>query len=153
MMTFEQRCEAFNKLYPDILKQSLGANSPFDELKTLLKELFTERVIKSQDEFNALTQSLVALGQSVTATSAQSAISLITEGELNEAKIRLLEAQIATEAKKPALIARQTTQIDDNKRIEAAKVAQSYSFGLAAGGLDIPQEVYDWVKQKVTAIG
>ncbi|EJV0566268.1 hypothetical protein N5382_001760, partial [Campylobacter coli] len=53
---------------------------------------------------------------------------------------------------KPALIARQTAQIDDNLRIEAAKVTQNVQFGYCAGGLDIPQEIMKLVKEKIKNI-
>ncbi|EKA1247229.1 hypothetical protein OJ890_001824, partial [Campylobacter coli] len=52
----------------------------------------------------------------------------------------------------PALIARQTAQIDDNLRIEAAKVTQNVQFGYCAGGLDIPQEIMKLVKEKIENI-
>ncbi|EHZ5037951.1 hypothetical protein K5991_001709 [Campylobacter coli] len=67
-------------------------------------------------------------------------------------KEKLLQAQTETEKTKPALIARQTAQIDDNLRIEAAKVTQSVQFGYCTGGLDIPQEIMKFVKEKIENI-
>lgn len=74
------------------------------------------------------------------------------ENELNAEKALLLRAQTETEKAKPALIARQTSQIDDNLRIEAAKVTQSVQFGYYTGGLDIPQEIMKLVKEKIENI-
>ncbi len=67
-------------------------------------------------------------------------------------KEKLLQAQTETEKAKPVLIARQTAQIDDNLRIEAAKVTQSVQFGYCTGGLDIPQEIMNLVKEKIENI-
>ncbi|ELD3928567.1 hypothetical protein QJI15_000001, partial [Campylobacter coli] len=47
---------------------------------------------------------------------------------------------------------RQTAQINDNLRIEAAKVTQSVQFGYCTGGLDIPQEIMKLVKEKIENI-
>ena len=74
------------------------------------------------------------------------------ENELNAEKALLLRAQTETEKAKPALIARQTAQINDNLRIEAAKVTQSVQFGYCTGGLDIPQEIMKLVKEKIENI-
>ncbi|EAK7288164.1 hypothetical protein FAC79_06320 [Campylobacter lari] len=74
------------------------------------------------------------------------------ERNISIEKINLLKAQTETEKKKPALIDRQRKQIDDMLRIEAAKVAQGYSFGLSAGGLEIPKELEAWVREKIENI-
>lgn len=74
------------------------------------------------------------------------------ERNISIEKINLLKAQTETEKKKPALIVRQQEQIDDMLRIEMAKVAQGYSFGLSAGGLEIPKELEAWVREKIENI-
>ncbi|HEG8506852.1 TPA: hypothetical protein SF295_001739, partial [Campylobacter coli] len=62
------------------------------------------------------------------------------------------QAQTETEKANANLVKRQTAQINDNLRIEAAKVTQSVQFGYCTGGLDIPQEIMKLVKEKIENI-
>ncbi|WP_348518124.1 hypothetical protein [Campylobacter sp. CCS1377] len=149
---YNERLKAFESIYPSILKMSLGENSPLAELKTMLEDFSKNDVIKGEDKFKTLAQTMMTLSQSVIAQSQNTALNMILQGdenELNAEKIKLIQAQIETEKKKPQLIARQTAQIDDNLRIETAKIAQGYCFGLSAGGLEIPKEIEEWVKEKI----
>ncbi|HFQ6674481.1 TPA: hypothetical protein ACGUAR_001845, partial [Campylobacter jejuni] len=147
--------EAFKEIYPQILEMSLAEKSPFGEFKKLLEQFGNDNVIRNDQQFQSLAQALVSVGQTIVAQSQNTALSMILQGdenELNAEKALLLRAQTETEKAKPALIARQTSQIDDNLRIEAAKVTQSVQFGYCTGGLDIPQEIMKLVKEKIENI-
>ncbi|EAL8920925.1 hypothetical protein DYX31_03950 [Campylobacter jejuni] len=150
-----KRLEAFKEIYPQILEMSLAEKSPFGEFKKLLEQFGNDNVIRNDQQFQSLAQALVSVGQTIVAQSQNTALSMILQGdenELNAEKALLLRAQTETEKAKPALIARQTSQIDDNLRIEAAKVTQSVQFGYCTGGLDIPQEIMKLVKEKIENI-
>ncbi|EAI6101800.1 hypothetical protein ACP0SJ_02360 [Campylobacter jejuni] len=152
---YNKRLEAFKEIYPQILEMSLAEKSPFGEFKKLLEQFGNDNVIRNDQQFQSLAQALVSVGQTIVAQSQNTALSMILQGdenELNAEKALLLRAQTETEKAKPALIARQTSQIDDNLRIEAAKVTQSVQFGYCAGGLDIPQEIMKLVKEKIENI-
>ncbi|EHZ5075621.1 hypothetical protein K6A54_001853 [Campylobacter coli] len=152
---YNKRLKAFKEIYPQILEMSLAEKSPFGEFKKLLEQFGNDNVIRNDQQFQSLAQALVSVGQTIVAQSQNTALSMILQGdenELNAEKALLLRAQTETEKAKPALIARQTSQIDDNLRIEAAKVTQSVQFGYCAGGLDIPQEIMKLVKEKIENI-
>ncbi|HIH2207775.1 TPA: hypothetical protein ACYKKX_000134 [Campylobacter jejuni] len=152
---YNKRLEAFKEIYPQILEMSLAEKSPFGEFKKLLEQFGNDNVISNDQQFQSLAQALVSVGQTIVAQSQNTALSMILQGdenELNAEKALLLKAQTETEKAKPALIARQTSQIDDNLRIEAAKVTQSVQFGYCTGGLDIPQEIMKLVKEKIENI-
>ncbi|EAI1226215.1 hypothetical protein EGS04_08645 [Campylobacter jejuni] len=152
---YNKRLEAFKEIYPQILEMSLAEKSPFGEFKKLLEQFGNDNVIRNDQQFQSLAQALVSVGQTIVAQSQNTALSMILQGdenELNTEKALLLRAQTETEKAKPALIARQTSQIDDNLRIEAAKVTQSVQFGYCTGGLDIPQEIMKLVKEKIENI-
>ncbi|EDO9469405.1 hypothetical protein GUU29_07065 [Campylobacter coli] len=152
---YNKRLKAFKEIYPQILEMSLAEKSPFGEFKKLLEQFGNDNVIRNDQQFQSLAQALVSVGQTIVAQSQNTALSMILQGdenELNAEKALLLRAQTETEKAKPALIARQTSQIDDNLRIEAAKVTQSVQFGYCAGGLDIPQEIMKLVKEKIKNI-
>ncbi|EAH6160323.1 hypothetical protein ACJQNG_000657 [Campylobacter jejuni] len=152
---YNKRLEAFKEIYPQILEMSLAEKSPFGEFKKLLEQFGNDNVIRNDQQFQSLAQTLVSVGQTIVAQSQNTALSMILQGdenELNAEKALLLRAQTETEKAKPALIARQTSQIDDNLRIEAAKVTQSVQFGYCTGGLDIPQEIMKLVKEKIENI-
>ncbi|EEP3611696.1 hypothetical protein ACNF7S_00045 [Campylobacter coli] len=152
---YNKRLEAFKEIYPQILEMSLAEKSPFGEFKKLLEQFGNDNVIRNDQQFQSLAQALVSVGQTIVAQSQNTALSMILQGdenELNAEKALLLKAQTETEKAKPALIARQTAQIDDNLRIEAAKVTQSVQFGYCTGGLDIPQEIMSLVKEKIENI-
>ncbi len=152
---YNKRLEAFKEIYPQILEMSLAEKSPFGEFKKLLEQFGNDNVIRNDTQFQSLAQALVSVGQTIVAQSQNTALSMILQGdenELNAEKALLLRAQTETEKAKPALIARQTSQIDDNLRIEAAKVTQSVQFGYCTGGLDIPQEIMKLVKEKIENI-
>ncbi|HED6594868.1 TPA: hypothetical protein R5Z00_000023 [Campylobacter coli] len=152
---YNKRLEAFKEIYPQILEMSLAEKSPFGEFKKLLEQFGNENVIRNDQQFQSLAQALVSVGQTIVAQSQNTALSMILQGdenELNAEKALLLKAQTETEKAKPALISRQTAQIDDNLRIEAAKVTQSVQFGYCTGGLDIPQEIMSLVKEKIENI-
>ncbi|EEL0642899.1 hypothetical protein QWR46_001715 [Campylobacter coli] len=152
---YNKRLEAFKEIYPQILEMSLAEKSPFGEFKKLLEQFGNDNVIRNDQQFQSLAQALVSVGQTIVAQSQNTALSMILQGdenELNAEKALLLRAQTETEKAKPALIARQTSQIDDNLRIEAAKVTQSVQFGYCTGGLDIPQEIISLVKEKIENI-
>ncbi|EIF9291987.1 hypothetical protein LF091_001031 [Campylobacter jejuni] len=152
---YNKRLEAFKEIYPQILEMSLAEKSPFGEFKKLLEQFGNDNVIRNDQQFQSLAQALVSVRQTIVAQSQNTALSMILQGdenELNAEKALLLRAQTETEKAKPALIARQTSQIDDNLRIEAAKVTQSVQFGYCTGGLDIPQEIMKLVKEKIENI-
>ncbi|EAK7913905.1 hypothetical protein JTL19_03760 [Campylobacter coli] len=152
---YNKRLKAFKEIYPQILEMSLAQKSPFGEFKKLLEQFGNDNVIRNDQQFQSLAQALVSVGQTIVAQSQNTALSMILQGdenELNAEKALLLRAQTETEKAKPALIARQTAQIDDNLRIEAAKVTQSVQFGYCTGGLDIPQEIMKLVKEKIKNI-
>ncbi|ECH5257807.1 hypothetical protein GA437_09220 [Campylobacter coli] len=152
---YNKRLEAFKEIYPQILEMSLAEKSPFGEFKKLLEQFGNDNVIRNDQQFQSLAQALVSVGQTIVAQSQNTALSMILQGdenELNAEKALLLRAQTETEKAKPALIDRQTAQIDDNLRIEAAKVTQSVQFGYCTGGLDIPQEIMSLVKEKIKNI-
>ncbi|EIX1430417.1 hypothetical protein MJ482_000562 [Campylobacter coli] len=152
---YNKRLKAFKEIYPQILEMSLAEKSPFGEFKKLLEQFGNDNVIRNDQQFQSLAQALVSVGQTIVAQSQNTALSMILQGdenELNAEKALLLRAQTETEKAKPALIARQTAQIDDNLRIEAAKVTQSVQFGYCIGGLDIPQEIMKLVKEKIENI-
>ncbi|EAH4616988.1 TPA: hypothetical protein R2A51_000501 [Campylobacter jejuni] len=152
---YNKRLEAFKEIYPQILEMSLAEKSPFGEFKKLLEQFGNDNVIRNDQQFQSLAQALVSVGQTIVAQSQNTALSMILQGdenELNAEKALLLRAQTETEKAKPVLIARQTSQIDDNLRIEAAKVTQSVQFGYCTGGLDIPQEIMKLVKEKIENI-
>ncbi|EAI1538750.1 hypothetical protein CWW61_01175 [Campylobacter jejuni] len=152
---YNKRLEAFKEIYPQILEMSLAEKSPFGEFKKLLEQFGNDNVIRNDQQFQSLAQALVSVGQTIVAQSQNTALSMILQGdenELNAEKALFLRAQTETEKAKPALIARQTAQIDDNLRIEAAKVTQSVQFGYCTGGLDIPQEIMSLVKEKIKNI-
>ncbi|EHP7722881.1 hypothetical protein ACQE28_04250 [Campylobacter coli] len=152
---YNKRLEAFKEIYPQILEMSLAEKSPFGEFKKLLEQFGNDNIIRNDTQFQSLAQALVSVGQTIVAQSQNTALSMILQGdenELNAEKALLLRAQTETEKAKPALIARQTAQIDDNLRIEAAKVTQSVQFGYCTGGLDIPQEIMKLVKEKIENI-
>ncbi|EAJ2862404.1 hypothetical protein [Campylobacter coli] len=152
---YNKRLKAFKEIYPQILEMSLAEKSPFGEFKKLLEQFGNDNVIRNDQQFQSLAQALVSVGQTIVAQSQNTALSMILQGdenELNAEKALLLRAQTETEKAKPALIARQTAQIDDNLRIEAAKVTQSVQFGYCTGGLDIPQEIMKLVKEKIKNI-
>ncbi|EQA3513789.1 hypothetical protein ACX1PU_000184 [Campylobacter coli] len=152
---YNKRLEAFKEIYPQILEMSLAEKSPFGEFKKLLEQFGNDNVIRNDQQFQSLAQALVSVGQTIVAQSQNTALSMILQGdenELNAEKALLLRAQTETEKAKPALIARQTAQIDDNLRIEAAKVTQSVQFGYCTGVLDIPQEIMKLVKEKIENI-
>ncbi|EAI8664763.1 hypothetical protein ACFFTB_000276 [Campylobacter coli] len=152
---YNKRLKAFKEIYPQILEMSLAQKSPFGEFKKLLEQFGNDNVIRNDQQFQSLAQALVSVGQTIVAQSQNTALSMILQGdenELNAEKALLLRAQTETEKAKPALIARQTAQIDDNLRIEAAKVTQSVQFGYCTGGLDIPQEIMSLVKEKIKNI-
>ncbi|HEH5068370.1 TPA: hypothetical protein SG731_001794 [Campylobacter coli] len=152
---YNKRLEVFKEIYPQILEMSLAEKSPFGEFKKLLEQFGNDNIIRNDTQFQSLAQALVSVGQTIVAQSQNTALSMILQGdenELNAEKALLLRAQTETEKAKPALIARQTAQIDDNLRIEAAKVTQSVQFGYCTGGLDIPQEIMSLVKEKIENI-
>lgn len=152
---YNKRLEAFKEIYPQILEMSLTEKSPFGEFKKLLEQFRNDNIIRNDTQFQSLAQALISVGQTIVAQSQNTALSMILQGdenELNAEKALLLRAQTQTEKAKPALIARQIAQIDDNLRIETAKVAQGVQFGYCAGGLDIPQEIMRLVKEKIQNI-
>lgn len=152
---YNKRLEAFKEIYPQILEMSLAEKSPFGEFKKLLEQFGNENVIRNDQQFQSLAQALVSVGQTIVAQSQNTALQMILGGDeniVNQANINLTNAQTETEKAKPSLIARQTAQIDDNLRIEAAKVTQSVQFGYCTGGLDIPQEIMKLVKEKIENI-
>ncbi|EAL7304534.1 hypothetical protein DUI16_07665 [Campylobacter coli] len=152
---YNKRLEVFKEIYPQILEMSLAEKSPFGEFKKLLEQFGNDNIIRNDTQFQSLAQALVSVGQTIVAQSQNTALSMILQGdenELNAEKALLLRAQTETEKAKPALIARQTAQIDDNLRIEAAKVTQSVQFGYCTGGRDIPQEIMKLVKEKIENI-
>ncbi|EJJ9773285.1 hypothetical protein NKG82_001828 [Campylobacter coli] len=152
---YNKRLEVFKEIYPQILEMSLAEKSPFGEFKKLLEQFGNDNIIRNDTQFQSLAQALVSVGQTIVAQSQNTALSMILQGdenELNAEKALLLRAQTETEKAKPALIDRQTAQIDDNLRIEAAKVTQSVQFGYCTGGLDIPQEIMKLVKEKIENI-
>ncbi len=152
---YSKRLNAFKEIYPQILEMSLAEKSPFGEFKKLLEDFGNDNIIRNDTQFQSLAQALVSVGQTIVAQSQNTALQMILggdENELNAEKALLLKAQTETEKAKPALIARQTAQIDDNLRIEAAKVTQSVQFGYCTGGLDIPQEIMKLVKDKINNI-
>ncbi|HED1159194.1 TPA: hypothetical protein R4P10_000371 [Campylobacter coli] len=152
---YNKRLEVFKEIYPQILEMSLAEKSPFGEFKKLLEQFGNDNIIRNDTQFQSLAQALVSVGQTIVAQSQNTALSMILQGdenELNAEKALLLRAQTETEKTKPSLIARQTSQIDDNLRIEAAKVTQSVQFGYCTGGLDIPQEIMKLVKEKIENI-
>ncbi|EID4969309.1 hypothetical protein LB647_000599 [Campylobacter coli] len=152
---YNKRLEVFKEIYPQILEMNLAEKSPFGEFKKLLEQFGNDNIIRNDTQFQSLAQALVSVGQTIVAQSQNTALSMILQGdenELNAEKALLLRAQTETEKAKPALIARQTAQIDDNLRIEAAKVTQSVQFGYCTGGLDIPQEIMKLVKEKIENI-
>ncbi|EOG3998080.1 hypothetical protein ACLBTS_000049 [Campylobacter coli] len=152
---YNKRLEVFKEIYPQILEMSLAEKSPFGEFKKLLEQFGNDNIIRNDTQFQSLAQALVSVGQTIVAQSQNTALQMILGGDeniVNQANINLTNAQIETEKAKPALIARQTAQIDDNLRIEAAKVTQSVQFGYCAGGLDIPQEIMKLVKEKIKNI-
>ncbi|EKF1346933.1 hypothetical protein OX470_001457 [Campylobacter coli] len=152
---YNKRLEVFKEIYPQILEMSLAEKSPFGEFKKLLEQFGNDNIIRNDTQFQSLAQALVSVGQTIVAQSQNTALSMILQGdenELNAEKALLLRAQTETEKAKPSLIARQTAQIDDNLRIEAAKVTQSVQFGYCTGGLDIPQEIMKLVKEKIENI-
>ncbi|EAJ5534062.1 hypothetical protein QRU75_001371 [Campylobacter coli] len=152
---YNKRLEVFKEIYPQILEMSLAEKSPFGEFKKLLEQFGNDNIIRNDTQFQSLAQALVSVGQTIVAQSQNTALSMILQGdenELNAEKALLLRAQTETEKAKPALIARQTAQINDNLRIEAAKVTQSVQFGYCTGGLDIPQEIMKLVKEKIENI-
>ncbi|EAI4515764.1 hypothetical protein ACFKQF_000245 [Campylobacter jejuni] len=152
---YNKRLKTFKEIYPQILEMSLAEKSPFGEFKKLLEQFGNDNVIRNDQQFQSLAQALVSVGQTIVAQSQNTALSMILQGdenELNAEKALLLRAQTETEKAKPALIARQTAQIDDILRIEAAKVTQNVQFGYCAGGLDIPQEIMKLVKEKIKNI-
>lgn len=152
---YNKRLEVFKEIYPQILEMSLAEKSPFGEFKKLLEQFGNDNIIRNDTQFQSLAQALVSVGQTIVAQSQNTALSMILQGdenELNAEKALLLRAQTQTEKTKPSLIARQTAQIDDNLRIEAAKVTQSVQFGYCTGGLDIPQEIMKLVKEKIENI-
>ncbi|EAL2643557.1 hypothetical protein AZ548_09280 [Campylobacter coli] len=152
---YNKRLEVFKEIYPQILEMSLAEKSPFGEFKKLLEQFGNDNIIRNDTQFQSLAQALVSVGQTIVAQSQNTALSMILQGdenELNAEKALLLRAQTETEKTKPALIARQTAQINDNLRIEAAKVTQSVQFGYCTGGLDIPQEIMKLVKEKIENI-
>ncbi|ENZ3825366.1 hypothetical protein ACGJDJ_000009 [Campylobacter coli] len=152
---YNKRLEVFKEIYPQILEMSLAEKSPFGEFKKLLEQFGNDNIIRNDTQFQSLAQALVSVGQTIVAQSQNTALQMILGGDeniVNQANINLTNAQIETEKAKPALIARQTAQIDDNLRIEAAKVTQSVQFGYCTGGLDIPQEIMKLVKEKIENI-
>ncbi|EGT0211014.1 hypothetical protein I4T12_001720 [Campylobacter coli] len=152
---YNKRLEVFKEIYPQILEMSLAEKSPFGEFKKLLEQFGNDNIIRNDTQFQSLAQALVSVGQTIVAQSQNTALQMILggdENELNAEKALLLRAQTETEKAKPALIARQTAQINDNLRIEAAKVTQSVQFGYCTGGLDIPQEIMKLVKEKIENI-
>ncbi|MFX3626168.1 hypothetical protein ACD574_02150 [Campylobacter sp. LH-2024] len=152
---YNKRLEAFKAIYPQVLEMSLSEKSPFGEFKKLLEDFNDKNIIRNDQQFQSLAQALVSVGQTIVAQSQNTALSMILQGdenELNIERVALLKAQTQTELAKPKLIQRQTAQIDDNLRIEAAKVAQSLQFGYCTGGLDIPEEIVRLVKEKIENI-
>ncbi|EJX0893827.1 hypothetical protein ODD97_000009 [Campylobacter coli] len=152
---YNKRLEVFKEIYPQILEMSLAEKSPFGEFKKLLEQFGNDNIIRNDTQFQSLAQALVSVGQTIVAQSQNTALQMILGGDeniVNQANINLTNAQTETEKTKPALIARQTAQIDDNLRIEAAKVTQSVQFGYCTGGLDIPQEIMKLVKEKIENI-
>ncbi|EAJ1645188.1 hypothetical protein CIB68_05685 [Campylobacter coli] len=152
---YNKRLEVFKEIYPQILEMSLAEKSPFGEFKKLLEQFGNDNIIRNDTQFQSLAQALVSVGQTIVAQSQNTALQMILGGDeniVNQANINLTNAQTETEKAKPALIARQTAQINDNLRIEAAKVTQSVQFGYCTGGLDIPQEIMKLVKEKIENI-
>lgn len=152
---YTKRLEAFKEIYPQILEMSLADKSPFGEFKKLLEDFGNDNIIRNDQQFQSLAQALVSVGQTIVAQSQNTALAMILQGdenELNAEKAELLKAQTQTEKAKPTLINRQTKQIDDNLRIESAKIAQSVQFGYCSGGLDIPAEIMKLVKDKISNI-
>lgn len=155
-VNYNERLEAFKLFYPEILKMSLAENSPFYALKEMMEQLIKDDVVGNAESFQTLANSLTMISQGVISQAQSTSLSLVLQGdenELNAEKAKLIQAQTATESKKPALIDRQRTQIDDALAIESAKIMQGYSFGLATGGLDIPASVEKLVKDYITALG
>lgn len=151
-VNYTKRLQAFKEIYPQILEMSLAEKSPFGEFKKLLQEFGNDNVIRNDQQFQSLAQALVSVGQTVVAQSQNTALAMILQGdenELNAEKALLLKAQTETEKAKPALINRQVMQIDDNLRVEVAKVIQGVQFGYCTGGLEIPAEIMRLLKEKI----
>ncbi|EDO7004876.1 hypothetical protein FWZ23_07845 [Campylobacter coli] len=152
---YNKRLEVFKEIYPQILEMSLAEKSPFGEFKKLLEQFGNDNIIRNDTQFQSLAQALVSVGQTIVAQSQNTALQMILGGDeniVNQANINLTNAQIETEKANANLVKRQTAQIDDNLRIEAAKVTQSVQFGYCTGGLDIPQEIMSLVKEKIENI-
>ncbi|EFQ8129831.1 hypothetical protein H0G10_000425 [Campylobacter coli] len=152
---YNKRLEAFKEIYPQILEMSLAEKSPFGEFKKLLEQFGNDNIIRNDTQFQSLAQALVSVGQTIVAQSQNTALQMILGGDeniVNQANINLTNAQTETEKANANLVKRQTAQIDDNLRIEAAKVTQSVQFGYCTGGLDIPQEIMKLVKEKIKNI-
>ncbi|HEG0287436.1 TPA: hypothetical protein SB298_001849, partial [Campylobacter coli] len=150
-----KRLEVFKEIYPQILEMSLAEKSPFGEFKKLLEQFGNDNIIRNDTQFQSLAQALVSVGQTIVAQSQNTALQMILGGDeniVNQANINLTNAQTETEKANANLVKRQTAQIDDNLRIEAAKVTQSVQFGYCTGGLDIPQEIMKLVKEKIENI-
>ncbi|MCE7220291.1 hypothetical protein LZW26_00045 [Campylobacter coli] len=152
---YNKRLEVFKEIYPQILEMSLAEKSPFGEFKKLLEQFGNDNIIRNDTQFQSLAQALVSVGQTIVAQSQNTALQMILGGDeniVNQANINLTNTQIETEKANANLVKRQTAQIDDNLRIEAAKVTQSVQFGYCTGGLDIPQEIMSLVKEKIENI-
>ncbi|EOX5835571.1 hypothetical protein ACPS80_000283 [Campylobacter coli] len=152
---YNKRLEVFKEIYPQILEMSLAEKSPFGEFKKLLEQFGNDNIIRNDTQFQSLAQALVSVGQTIVAQSQNTALQMILGGDeniVNQANINLTNAQTETEKANANLVKRQTAQIDDNLRIEAAKVTQSVQFGYCTGGLDIPQEIMKLVKEKIENI-
>ncbi|ELN7861964.1 hypothetical protein RZ224_001791 [Campylobacter coli] len=152
---YNKRLEVFKEIYPQILEMSLAEKSPFGEFKKLLEQFGNDNIIRNDTQFQSLAQALVSVGQTIVAQSQNTALQMILGGDeniVNQANINLTNAQIETEKANANLVKRQTAQIDDNLRVEAAKVTQSVQFGYCTGGLDIPQEIMSLVKEKIENI-
>ncbi|EPH4677449.1 hypothetical protein ACS12Z_000284 [Campylobacter coli] len=152
---YNKRLEVFKEIYPQILEMSLAEKSPFGEFKKLLEQFGNDNIIRNDTQFQSLAQALVSVGQTIVAQSQNTALQMILGGDeniVNQANINLTNARTETEKANANLVKRQTAQIDDNLRIEAAKVTQSVQFGYCTGGLDIPQEIMKLVKEKIENI-
>ncbi|EGT3073210.1 hypothetical protein JBM51_001822 [Campylobacter coli] len=152
---YNKRLEVFKEIYPQILEMSLAEKSPFGEFKKLLEQFGNDNIIRNDTQFQSLAQALVSVGQTIVAQSQNTALQMILGGDeniVNQANINLTNAQTETEKANANLVKRQTAQINDNLRIEAAKVTQSVQFGYCTGGLDIPQEIMKLVKEKIENI-
>ncbi len=86
--------EAYSELYKRVLGDTMAADTPYDKFAGKIDEYFEKYGAANDKKFDMLCNTLVSMTQSVTTSSQEIALRLLSEGEELPLRKQQLEAQV-----------------------------------------------------------